>query len=780
MSRGWRIGVIAEAMGDTRVEARRISIRGLVQGVGFRPFVHNLATAMDLKGFVLNSAQGVEIEVESRDPERLDLFVDRLGSELPPLARIESLTVSQIPNLGFEAFSIRESLDDPAHYVLVSPDIATCADCLREMSDPSDRRFQYPFINCTNCGPRYSIIEDVPYDRPKTTMKTFAMCRACKGEYENPRDRRFHAQPVACPRCGPSLKLVPSTESNQPFSYDALDVETLGHVREMLLDGRVVALRGLGGFHLTCDATHMDAVARLRASKRRSNKPFAVMCRDLDVVRNYCGVSPAEESILQSTRKPICLLPIREGKCGLFSLVAPGNPYLGVMLPYTPLHALLFQEGLEILVMTSGNWSEEPIAASNQEGLERLAPLADAFIFHNREIHMRVDDSVVRAYRGEEHVIRRARGFVPTPIDLGRSVPEILACGGQLKHTFCLTKDRFAILSQHIGDLENLETMHFFMETLQNLRSLYRVNPGLIAHDLHPGYLSTQWAEESEGMTRVGVQHHHAHVVSCMAEHHLEGEVIGVAFDGTGYGEDGVIWGGEILVAKRSRYHRAAHLKYVPLPGGEAAIREPWRMALSHLYSAYGEMPDLKGWDAGVREAKIQGVIRLIQTGLQSPPTSSMGRLFDAVSSIMGLRHMITFEGEAAMEVEFRSDPNASGIYPFDLSTGDPLVVDPSPLVRELWEDLLKGESRPLLGGRFHASVAAMVQEVCEAIRIRVGLNRVCLSGGVFQNWLLLNKTVEALEHKGFQVYVQRQVPPNDGGISLGQAAVAAARSGEG
>ena len=760
--------------------ARRIAIQGVVQGVGFRPFIHNLASALDLKGFVLNSSRGVLIQVESEDPLMLELFLERIPRDLPPLARIEQMEVSSVAPQGFETFSIRRSLEEPGHYVLISPDMATCPACLEEMKDPSDRRFAYPFVNCTNCGPRYTIIRDIPYDRPKTTMAVFPMCEACRKEYEDPRDRRFHAQPIACPACGPSLRFVLSPNAEPWVARLEEGGEPLSRVRELLRRGGVVALRGLGGFHIACDATCHAAVARLREAKRRSNKPFAVMCRDLEVVRRYARPSFLEERILQSIRKPICLIPVRDEASGLSPLVAPGNRYLGIMLPYTPLHELLFQGGPEILVMTSGNWSEEPIICGNDEALERLAPLVDGFLLHDREIFMRVDDSVVRAFRDEERVVRRARGYVPAPIDLGSPSPEVLACGGELKHTFCLVKDRFAVLSQHIGDLENLESMAFFQQTLENLRRLYRVNPQVLAHDLHPRYLSTQWAEEQVGMERVGVQHHHAHVASCMAEHQLVGPVIGVAFDGTGYGEDGAIWGGEVLVADRAQYRRVAHLRYLPLPGGEAAIREPWRMALAHLREAFETDPDLGPWAQEVEESRLRNVIRLIGSGLHSPPTSSMGRLFDAVSSMIGIRQRITFEGEAAMELEMRSDPEAEGMYPYVLEGEEPVIMDPRPMIRGIWTDRLQGLPVATLGGRFHRTLAAMLGELCDSIRLREGLDRVCLSGGVFQNLLLLRLSVEALEGRGFTVYIHRQVPPNDGGISLGQAVVAANRVGGG
>jgi hydrogenase maturation protein HypF len=502
------------------------------------------------------------------------------------------------------------------------------------------------------------------------------------------------------------------------------------------------------------------------------------MCRDLDIVRKYACASPTEEAILQSSRRPICLIPMREDITRLSSLVAPRNRFLGVMLPYTPLHELLFQDGLEILVMTSGNWSEEPIIAANREALERLGPLVDAFLLHDRDIFTRVDDSVVFAFDGEERVVRRARGFVPTPIYLGQSVPEVLACGGELKHTFCLTRDRFAIMSQHIGDLENLEAMEFLIETLENLKVMYRVNPKVIAYDLHPRYLSTQWAETLDGMVLVGVQHHHAHIVSCMAEHQLEGRVIGVAFDGTGYGEDGALWGGEFLVANRRGFKRVAHLKYLPLPGGEGAIREPWRMTLSHLINAYGELPELGEWSPGADERRIADVFQIIQRGVHSPPTSSIGRLFDAVSSLLGIRHQITFEGEAAMNLEMISDPEEQGFYRFEFQLGETIVIDPAQVIRHLWGDYSSGVPVSILGGRFHRSVAMMISEICRAIRDREGLNRICLSGGVFQNLLLLRHTVDILRDNGFEVYVHKNVPPNDGGISLGQAAVAAAIAG--
>jgi len=753
-----------------------IKVKGVVQGVGFRPFVHNLATSLELRGFVLNSPDGVLIHVEATEKARLDRFLERLPREAPPLASIQSLEAARVEPAGHREFTIRESLSEGGGYVLVSPDIATCPECLREMNDPLDRRHHYPFINCTNCGPRYSIIVQVPYDRPNTTMRDFPMCPECLAEYLDPGNRRFHAQPVCCPRCGPSLWLVPSGKGGLCFKEIRGAEPALQKARFLLREGRILGLRGLGGFHIACDATNHEAVRRLREAKRRSNKPFAVMCGDLDIARRFVLVGDQDEAILGSVRSPICLLPRKEEPTGLSSLVAPGNRYLGVMLPYTPLHRLLFQEGIEILVMTSGNWSEEPIVAQNQEALQKLAPMVDAFLLHDREIHMRLDDSVVRPFRGREQVVRRARGFVPSAIDLGRNHPQVMGCGAHLKHTFCLTKDRFAILSQHIGDLENLECMAFFMQVLKHLGDLYGVSPKIIAHDLHPDYLSTRWAMAQEDKERMAVQHHHAHIVSCMAEWGLEGPVIGVAFDGTGYGSDGAVWGGEFLVADRVSFKRAAHLAYVPLLGGEAAIMEPWRMALSHLWAAGLEEPQILRWASPWGEARAWNLLLMARRSLHSPPTSSMGRLFDAVSSLLGVRHRITFEGEAAMDLEMVSESSAQGLYEFGIQGEAPMLLDPSEVIRAIWRDKHRGEPVSRIGGRFHGSVAAMVVRVCQRLRVMEGIDRVCLSGGVFQNRLLLEKTVVALEEQGFRVHVHEKVPANDGGISLGQAVVGASR----
>lgn len=760
---------------ELRKRAFLIKVKGVVQGVGFRPFVHNLATSLELTGFVLNSTEGVLIHVEGVQPERLASFLHRFPKELPPLASIESVETMQVEPAGHLEFTIRESLFEGGGYVLVSPDIALCPDCKREMEEPSDRRYAYPFINCTNCGPRYTIIQSVPYDRPNTTMRVFRMCAECRSEYLDPANRRFHAQPISCPECGPNLWLIPSPGSGGHDSTTTHGIEqALAKAQALLKQGLILALKGLGGFHLACDATNNEAVNRLREAKRKSNKPFAVMCKDLETAKKYVLMREKEESILSSPQSPICLLPQKEGPTGVSRFVAPGNRYLGVMLPYTPLHRLLFGEGLEILVMTSGNWSEEPIVAENSEALRQLAPLADGFLLHDRDIHVRLDDSVVRVVLGAEQVVRRARGFVPSPIDLGRNHPQVMGCGAHLKNTFCLIKDRFAILSQHIGDLENLECMEFFTQVLGHLQQLYKVSPQAIAHDMHPDYLSTRWAMAQKGKRCMAVQHHHAHVVSCMAEWGLEGPVIGVAFDGTGYGCDGAIWGGEFLVADRISFRRAAHLAYVPLLGSETAVREPWRMALSHMWAAGLKESEILRWASFRGEDTAWNLLLMAKKKLHSPPTSSVGRLFDAVSSILGICHKITFEGEAAVNLEMLSDPSEPGLYEFNIGNGDPVLVDPAPAIRSIWSQKLKGEPVSAMGGRFHNAVAEMVAVVCHKIRSMESLQKVCLSGGVFQNSLLLEKTVSALEGKGFEVYINRRVPTNDGGVSLGQAVVGA------
>lgn len=736
------------------MKRRQIRITGIVQGVGFRPFVYHLAHRLRLSGYVLNSSAGVVVEVEG-GAAALAEFARRLRSDAPPLARIEEMLVAEMAPLGAPGFVIRESHAEEGEFVLVSPDVATCADCCHDFSDPANRRYGYAFTNCTNCGPRYTIIRDIPYDRPNTTMAAFRMCAACQAEYDDPADRRFHAQPNACPQCGPQLS-APIEEAQR-----------------RLAAGEIAAIKGLGGFHLACDARNDGAVRLLRERKRRSDKPFALMARDLAAVERICIVSDDDRGVLASPRRPIVILP-RRADPGISMAVAPGNNTLGVMLPYTPLHHLLFAGApYDVLVMTSGNLSEEPIVTANEEARQRLRPLADWFLLHNRGIYMRADDSVVRTFEGRERVLRRSRGNVPQAIDLGMEVAEILACGAELKNTFCLSKGRYAVLSQHIGDMENYETLVFFEETLANLKKLFRVEPRAVAYDLHPLYLSTRYALSLAGIEKVGVQHHHAHVASCMAENGLRGKVIGVAFDGTGYGADAEIWGGEFLIADYAGFERRAHLRYVPLAGGDAAVRQPWRPALAYLADTFGpdaEFPELAPW-RDVPESQRKLVRSLLARRLHTVETSSCGRLFDAVASLIGLRQEINFEGQAAIELEMIAPDGVPGAYPFAL---DADTIDFRPAIERIVAELRASTPSPVIAARFHNAVAGAIVEVCRRLRHEEKLNRVCLSGGTFQNMKLLARTLAGLRHLDFEVFLHAQVPPNDGGIALGQAVIAA------
>ncbi|MGB9777616.1 MAG: carbamoyltransferase HypF [Anaerolineae bacterium] len=752
--------------------SRRIHITGVVQGVGFRPFVYNLATRLGLSGWVLNSSSGVEIEAVG--PEAvLDEFIARLRTDAPPLARIERITVAPgnppAPGDLRPVFRILHSEARPGEFVPISPDVAICDDCLRELFDPRDRRYRYPFINCTNCGPRFTIIRDIPYDRPNTTMAPFVMCPDCQAEYDDPTNRRFHAQPNACPVCGPRLEFRAGPDTPPLYGEEALQA-----ARAAIQAGRIVAVKGLGGFHLACDATADAPVARLRERKGRVDKPFAIMSFDLPTVERYCDVNDAERALLTSRQRPILLLR-RRPDAPISPLVAPGNRYLGVMLPYTPLHYLLLEpaEGFPIaLVMTSGNYSEEPIVTDNAEALRRLAALADAFLLHDREIHARCDDSVTRVFRGAELPIRRSRGYAPYPVHLPFPVRPVLAVGAELKNTFCLTRERYAFLSQHIGDMENYETLRFFEDMVEQLKRTFRIEPEVVAHDMHPAYLSTGYARRlADRLPLVAVQHHHAHIAACMAENGLTGDrpVIGVAFDGTGYGADGAIWGGEFLVADYASFRRAAHLRYIPLPGGDAAIRRPYRVALAHLWAAGVPWDEALPPVAAASPAERAVLERQLARGLNAVPTSSMGRLFDAVAALAGVRQAINYEAQAAVELEMQVADGVEEAYPFGVGE----EIDPAPVIRAVVEDVRDGVPVGVVAARFHNSVAAMVREVCLRLRAETGLNEVALSGGVFQNITLLGKTEALLREAGFTVHTHRLVPPNDAGISLGQAVVA-------
>ncbi|MDH7485852.1 MAG: carbamoyltransferase HypF [Anaerolineae bacterium] len=804
--------------------SKRISVRGVVQGVGFRPFVYRLAHEHGLTGWVLNHSGGVEIEVEG-PPAALAAFLHDLEAQAPPLARIEGLEVTEAPLAGYTAFEIRHSVAEAGRYQLISPDIATCPDCLRELFDPADRRYRYPFTNCTNCGPRFTIIADIPYDRPLTTMRDFVMCPQCQAEYDDPLDRRFHAQPNACPVCGPHLWLVPGPrfrvsgsnlepENLKPFglsapadaSAEALRAkpgtdDVIAHAVQLLQSGAILAIKGLGGFHLACDATNEAAVRTLRERKGRPAKPLAVMMATLDEVRQHCQVSEEEERLLTSPQCPIVLLPWKP-ESSVSRLVAPRNNYLGVMLPYTPLHHVLLREAGRPLVMTSGNLSEEPIARDNDEALRRLGHLADVFLMHNRDIYARYDDSVwfvPRIGDGEgsfrnphsairiPQPIRRSRGYAPFPIKLPFKMRQILACGAELKNTFCLTREEYAFLSQHIGDLENLETLEHFESTIELYKRLFRIKPQIVAYDMHPDYLSTKYARSAirNPQSAIAVQHHHAHIASCLADNgwtEEDGPVIGVAWDGTGYGTDGRIWGGEFLVADYRRFRRAGHLEYLPMPGGEAAIHNPYRLALGYLYALTGGFPSLP-WLAEVSEEEGRIIRQQVDQEINCPLTSAGGRLFDAVAALLGVRRRITYEGQAAVELEMAAStsnlqPPTSNfqlpVYPFHIDEEEDRKIV---RLRELFEALMaewqQGVGAGEMAYRFHVTVAEMMETMCERIAGETGLRTVALSGGCFQNRLLLALTVPRLQEAGFHVLLHRQVPCNDGGISLGQAVIA-------
>jgi hydrogenase maturation protein HypF len=756
----------------------RIHVTGVVQGVGFRPFVYALAQRLALTGWVRNTSGGVEIELDG-PASALQAFVDGLSREAPPLARIDRITTETNPTQGFSAFSILASQPDPDSFQPISPDVGTCEDCLRELRDPADRRYRYPFINCTNCGPRFTIITDIPYDRPSTTMRAFALCPECAAEYGDPSDRRFHAQPVACPKCGPQIWL--ETQGEKPLAGEA----ALQAARRLLAGGSIVAIKGLGGFHLAVDALNEAAVTRLRQRKLRVDKAFALLLPDLAAVERHCTIGEVERTLLSGWERPIVVCRRRPGS-PIAASVAPGQATLGVMLPYTPLHHLLIEPKTgfpEALVLTSGNLSEEPIATDNDQARRSLAALADAFLMHDRPIHVRCDDTVVRAFEGSEYPLRRSRGFAPYPVHLPWEPPSILGAGPELKSTFCLTRKGYAFLSQHIGDLENFETLESYQAGIAHLEQLFHVRIEAIACDLHPDYLATRYAQERaqrEGLPLLGVQHHHAHIAAVMAEHGLprDAQVIGVALDGTGYGEDGTIWGGEILLAGYADFERLGHLRAVAMPGGEAAVRQPWRMALSWLRAA--GIP----WDddlACVQAAGEQGLAaaaamldeRSPLAALQ-PRTSSMGRLFDAAASLAGLRQQVNYEAQAAIELEALIDSAEPGSYTLDLDGKG--VLDPAPALRQLVADCRAGVPPGVMAARFHRGIAQAVVEVCLRARSLSANSTVALSGGVWQNVALLQMAVPALRTQGFEVLLHRKVPANDGGVALGQVVVAGAR----
>jgi hydrogenase maturation protein HypF len=722
----------------------RVRVTGTVQGVGFRPYVYRLAGELSLGGFVLNDAHGVLIEVEG-SADVIDRFLERLPSEAPPLAVVEQMVFEDVSPSGDPDFAIRDSVGGRLPDAPVTPDSATCPDCLRELFDPADRRFRYPFINCTNCGPRFTIVRGVPYDRPLTTMASFTMCAACQAEYEDPADRRFHAQPNACPACGPSLPLLDAAAA-------------------ALRDGAIVAVKGIGGYHLACRAGDERAVSLLRSRKHREDKPFALMAPSLAVAETLVTLDDSGRKLITGTARPIVLAARRPG-APVAESVAPGSPELGVMLPYSPLHHLLLADVGATLVLTSGNVSDEPIAYRDAEALERLKDLADLFLVHDRPIETRTDDSVVRAGLSRPMVLRRSRGYVPAAIALpgpGTARP-VLACGAELKNTFCVAKGTRAWVSHHIGDLENYETLRSFTEGIEHFKRLFAVEPEVVVHDLHPEYLSTKYALELDGVQLVGVQHHHAHLAACLAEHGEPGPAIGAIFDGTGYGLDGTVWGGELLYGDVAKFRRVGALLPVRLPGGARAIKQPWRMACAWLVRSGIEPP-----------AAWQPIGELARSGLASPLTTSMGRLFDAVAALIGIRAEVNYEGQAAIELEAACEVSERGSYPIAV-TGDPLVIDPREMIRAVAADVRAGERPGVIARRFHRTTARATVEACARLADTHGTDLVVLSGGVFQSRLLLDSVWSGLTGAGLRVLVPERLPVNDGGISFGQAAVAAA-----
>lgn len=770
--------IIENPMKEVR---KRILVRGIVQGVGFRPFVYQHASRLSLKGFVQNSPQGVIVELQGHE-QAVHECLEMIKNRPPVLAHIREIEIHEIPLQNETQFSIMETTYDEELFTLISSDIATCEECLSELFDPQNRRYRYPFINCTNCGPRYTIIQEIPYDRKNTTMASFSMCAECEKEYHDPVDRRFHAQPNACPICGPKVWLTDSS------GHEISCQDPIRETAVRLKQGQIVAIKGLGGFHLACDATNEEAVRRLRMRKAREEKPLAVMAPDIETISRFAECAEKEKALLLFPQRPIVLLSKKPGHA-LADSVAPRNPYFGVMLPYTPLHHLLLREGFIALVMTSGNLSEEPIVFKNDEALFRLKDIADVFLLHNREIYIRTDDSVIRWMAETPVPIRRARGYVPIPIFLKRKMPSVLGVGGELKNTICLLKNDQAFLSHHIGDLENSETLSSFELAISHLSRILEIYPEAIAHDLHPDYLSTQWALVQKDIPKIGIQHHHAHIVSCLAENKMEERVIGIALDGTGYGTDEKIWGGEVLLADLRSFQRVAHFSYRPMPGGTMAIREPWRMATAYLWHAYCSENDslvdeatFQKWIAplpfvqSIEKEKWTGLVHLLSKGtFHFPETSSLGRLFDGVSALIGLRTRNTFEGQAAMELEMVMEDKNNREYPFELQKEKELVfIDPDPLILAIFDDIVQHRSPGEISAKFHRTVVQIFLQLCLLFRDQYHLNIVALSGGCFQNRFLFENLLYSLEKNGFKVLHHREVPPNDAGLSLGQAISAA------
>jgi hydrogenase maturation protein HypF len=748
-----------------------ITVHGIVQGVGFRPYIHKLVQDNRLKGWICNSNQGVELEIEGEEDDIKD-FIKVLQVNPPPLAMIENITVKKMPLNGYKDFKIIKSrTNNKLPVALIPPDISVCDECLKELNNPSDRRYGYPFINCTNCGPRFTIIEDIPYDRDKTTMKDFSMCEKCSAEYSDIADRRYHAQPNACPVCGPQVSLYQREKrivTNNPFT----------EVQRRLKAGQIGVIKGLGGFHLTCDAKNDSAVSRLREIKLRDQKPFAIMAKNIDSIKLFCHVSKDAEHILKSKEKPILLLRKKVNNY-LSEGIAPGNNYIGVMLPYTPLHYLLFKDVNFVLIMTSANFSDEPIIYQNQEAFQKLADKVDFLLVHNRPIYNRCDDSVIKYSPNHPIYIRRSRGYAPYPIILSKKMRQVFAAGPEDKSTVCFTRDKYAFPSQHLGDLKNQESYEAYQEAVDRIIHIFQFNPELIVCDLHPDYLSTVYAENMSRQKKLPllkVQHHHAHIASCMAENNLDEEVIGVALDGSGLGEDGNIWGGEFLLSNIKDYKRVGYLKYKAMPGGEQVIHQPWRMAFSYLYSYFGEdileqnLPLIKRNNA----KKLNLLMQMIDKKINSPITSSCGRLFDAVASLIGLRDEVNFEGQAAMELESICQLKYNGNYSYNIiqKPESEFIIDTEDMFYQIIDDLKNDKGREEIATKFHNTIADIILSMCVKIREKYKINKVVMSGGVFQNSFLLTQTIKRMKKQNFALFLHKKMPPNDACISLGQAVI--------
>jgi hydrogenase maturation protein HypF len=755
---------------STEIQHWRLLAKGTVQGVGFRPFVFRLAQSLGLKGKVCNNSSGVVIDLEG-DTKNLARFIELLRTQKPTAANITDIEREILPLQSYPDFKIWKSSEKQELKLHVPADIAICQECEKEIFSPADRRYHYPFTNCTNCGPRYTIIRDLPYDRLFTSMAEFQMCPECQKEYNDPSDRRFHAQPNACPKCGPSLNFIPLDETG-------LSLPPLDDAVNRLRQGEVIAVKGIGGFHLACDARNAKAVGLLRDRKKRTAKPFAIMVRDIEQAKEICEVSQIESQILQSMERPIVLLCKKEN-CPVAKEVAPGLRYLGVMLPYSPLHHILLEKSNLILVMTSANNSEEPILYRDQDAPEKLGRWAEGILTHNRKIERFCDDSVVSVVADKPVLWRRSRGFVPRPLIVQDKfdIP-IFAAGGHFKNTFCLARGQDIFLSPYLGDLENLESYQAYVEVYRHHQKLFEIKPEIVAHDLHPEYLATKFARTLAGVKKIGVQHHEAHIASCLAEHGLQEPVIGVAFDGTGLGWDGRIWGGEFFTGEPARFERMAHFKYLPLPGGEAAILHPAQMGLSVLQHAFGEaMQELDlPLVMTLGKAKTSALIKMIQVGINSPLTSSLGRIFDAISVILNYREQISYEGEAAIALEMLADGQGEKPYDFGILDGSPLQIDLASAVREMVGELTLGVSKGKIAARFHSTIIKIVTTVCQRLKAKESLTKVCLSGGCFMNRILLEGCYRDLTGAGFEVFFNSQIPINDGGLAVGQAVIANSR----